>query len=807
MRHSRFQSQRGSVLLVALCFVTVLGISLASYIAVCSRAMQISNRTYQAGLSRQLAEAGLEEALRAFNKNDWSDWTNGVTADWTVSGTTATCTLTFPNGQFGQGATGSVKIRIDNYNANQLNSTWTSTANYRIGNLVNYGGVWYRATANGSNKTPSASTIYWTPEQTPIQHFWISGTAYVTGNMVSHNNAWYRCTSGHTSSTSNQPPNASYWLSIPTYTMDADLQYSNESLLNYYGTWYRWLSATGWDSAPPITWRWRIPQSYAVGDVVCYNAIWYRCILAHTSSASIYPTNASYWSSAATLAAAAAASYNWSSSHNYNLGDVVYRSGAWYRCILAHINQGPPNATYWSTAPLLPNTWESNRQYSQNDTVSHNGVWYLSLQNSNYGQNPATATSYWASSANTSYQWNSTSAYSIGSYRSYGGVWYRCVAGNTGQSPNNTTYWTASWAQASGVTTGAPVIYAEGTINLAGSGSTKTQLRATIAPAPLFPNAVASTSTLTITTGTGTVDSYDNSLGTTYASQIGNTSTNYSAVLAAASTLSITGTTAVKGYLAWPSPPAGISTDSTIYGPSSPLTPKMDTSRVSRSPFIPQFSTLPGPSLASAFGSANFLQGTQITSSYGSTISIGTAGATTPAVYYFNGSLDIGTNSGYDLTAINIVGPIKLYVNGNLRIRTGGAINITSTGSAEIHCTGYIRTYSGSPGFQNSTLDSKKLILISDSSSTSTTYLAAAPNPLPFYGLIYMPNTTATLGYDVRTGVQIYGAISAKKITFSSEATVHYDTSLRYAKISGVDQPYAITDWRELDGTERITLP
>ena len=769
--------------------------------------MQISNRTFQAGLSQQLAEIGLEEAMRAFNKNSWSDWSNGVTADWTVSGTTATCNLTFPSGQFGQGATGSVKIRIDNYNANQLNSTWASSANYRVGNLVNYGGVWYRATANGINKTPSGSTIYWTPEQTPIQHFWISGTSYVTGNMVNHNNVWYRCTSSHTSSTANQPSNASYWLTIPTYTMDADLQYSNESLLNYYGTWYRWMTATGWDSAPPITWRWRIPQAYLVGDVVCYNTIWYRCILAHTSSASIYPTNATYWSSAATLAAAAASSFNWSASHNYNLGDVVYRSGAWYRCILAHINQGPPSATYWSTAPLLSNTWESSRQYSQNDTISHNGVWYLSLQSSNYGQNPATATTYWASSANTSYQWNSTTAYSAGAYRSYGGVWYRCVSSNTGRSPNNTTYWTASWAQSSNVTTGAPVIYAEGTINLVGSGSVKTQLRANIAPAPLFPNAVASTSTLTITSGTGTVDSYDNSLGTSYASQVGNTSTNYSAVLAASSTLTISGTTSVKGYLAWPTPPAGISTDTTVYGPSSPLTPKVDTSRVSRSPFIPVFSTLPSPSLASAFGSGNFLQGTQIASSYGSTISIGTAGATTPAIYYFNGSLDIGTTAGYDLTAINIVGPVRLYVNGNLRIRTGGAINIASTGSAEIHCTGYIRTYSGSPGFQNSTLDPKKLILISDSSSTSTTYLAAAPNPLPFYGVIYMPNTTATLGYEVRTGVQIYGAISAKKVTFSSEATVHYDTSLRYTKISGVEQPFAITDWRELDGTERITMP
>src|SRR5205814_1328894 len=95
---------------------------------------------------------------------------------------------------------------------------------------------------------------------------------------------------------------------------------------------------------------------------------------------------------------------------------------------------------------------------------------------------------------------------------------------------------------------GAPVIYAEGTIAIPGSASIKTQLRAVVAPAPLFPNAVAAnSSTITANSG-GTVDSYDSTSGTTgsqgggttvggfsnsgtYAGQVG-TSTNYSAVIA-----------------------------------------------------------------------------------------------------------------------------------------------------------------------------------------------------------------------------------------------------------------------------------
>lgn len=39
----------------------------------------------------------------------------------------------------------------------------------------------------------------------------------------------------------------------------------------------------------------------------------------------------------------------WSNATNYVLHDVVTRLGRWYRCIQAHSNQQPPNATYWET--------------------------------------------------------------------------------------------------------------------------------------------------------------------------------------------------------------------------------------------------------------------------------------------------------------------------------------------------------------------------------------------------------------------------------------------------------------------------
>lgn len=783
MKHSQSQSRRGSVLLVALCFVTVLGISLASYVAVCSRAMQISNRTAQTGLSRQLAEMGLEEALRAFNKNDWSDWTNGSAVDWTVSGTTATATLTFPAGTFGQGVTGSVKIRVDNYNAAQLSSTWVSGTSYRTSDTVNYGGTWYRCVRPTSSQVPNgfANMAYWVP--TPIQSFWNAGNTYKAEDVVYYTttNTWYRCILAPT--TGQVPTDTTYWTAISKISLDSGYSSINGELLMYYGTWYRYNS--GWYSMPTNTpiasWIWRSTSyNYSFNDLVWYGAtpVWYRCVVPHTSSGSILPTNTAYWENA--LASASnTGSWAWSSAATYNLNDVVYRSGSFYRCILAHSNQGPPNATYWSTAPLRSTAWDSGRQYSVNDTVSHRGVWYR-CTTANNGSNPASSGN-WSSTANS--PWSSTTAYTTSSYVSYGGVWYRCILANTGQSPNNSTYWTAL---------GAPVVYAEGTINLAGSGSARTQLRATIAPAPLFPNAIAARTNLTISGG-GTVSSYDFATDPTAASP------GYSAVLASTGTtnpaMTVTSTT-VNGYVAAPSATTTPFAPMWSYGGSAVVKGAavgtgIDATRVSRSPYIPVFDiqTVPGGTMLST-----------------TTATLGTAGATTPSIYYYNNAGSVNMRLNGATTKITVVGPVILYVAGNFRIdgNTGAKLIITPTGSLRLVVGRDFNIESTGGGIDNQTSDPSKLTVLCSRSGTDTFVYAATAQP--FYGTIYIPNSSSTL--TIGSGVSIYGAISAQNITFSGNANVYYDTSLRYAVTSGVDQPYGITEWRELtDSIELATMP
>ncbi|AOS44462.1 hypothetical protein Verru16b_01524 [Lacunisphaera limnophila] len=831
---NRHLSARGAVLLVTLCFVAVLAIILGSYIAVCNRAMQLSNRSFQSDLSRQLAESGIEEALRAFNKNDWGDWASGgMNIDWTLDTTNkrATATITYPTTKFGQGVTATVKLRVDNYDVNVLPSAWTTTTNYLPGNIVSYtDGIWYRATTTQLNKVPGSASSYWIQESSPASAdmTWVAGSTYYNGKMVLRSGALYRCkfAGSHVASLSNAPGNTTYWALVPYFSSASDLQYTNESVLHYLNAnWYRYNS--GWDGNLPSgsgwTTRWFFSNAttYYLGDVVRSSTTWYRYINA-SSSAGNAVSNTSYWRTSQSLAATAAADWNWNSAFNYNIGDVVYSSSRWYRCLVANINKSPStNPTYWSVSPRLTTDWEPYRQYSSNDLVFHNGVWYLSLLNTNINQNPTSATAYWigANTSNTSYLWNSTTAYSANAYRSYDGVWYKCLVGNTGELPGNTTYWTATWAQSSGISTGAPMLYAEATVNLGDRTTSRIQLRAPVTRASLFPNAIGASSTLTITGGTGTIDSYNSALGTSYASQIG-TSTNYSAVVAAGSAeaagtttlLTIGNGTTVNGYVSTPSsstspfaPRTSLGSSATVKSATSPVSPTVDLTRLSRSPYVPQFSTWPAPDIATAFANSNFPAGIVLPTNPAGTVTIGSAGSVTPSVYYYNGSLDVASSGSYEMATLAINGPVILYLNGNLRLRTGGSVIVRETGSLEVHASGGIRIDEASNGIDNQTLDPQKVFLLSDSSGTTTQYYADTTNP--FYGVIYAPNTTATLGVDIRTGVTIYGAISARKITFSSEANLHYDTALRYATFGGVDQPYTVTQWRELPVTERATMP
>lgn len=697
----RLSSPRGSVVLIALSCVTVLGIAMVAFLAVSNTSMRLSNRGYAKAVSKNLAEMGLERALRSFSANTFSSWT-------LTGGTTATRTLTIAATNYDtSGITATVNIRVEHYRDTKKAVLWSDRTAYAANDFVWYQGVWYLCTTTPPTYDPPNAS-YWAAVAA-----WNSATSYTTGTYVVLGGTTVYCC--HVANSNRNPStNATYW-SVYNPASNPSIAY---------------------DSA----------KIYVVGDVVSSSGTFYRRILAQG------PWETANWK---------AAPDNWSPQANYRIGNFVLYGGNAYRCLADNINQVPPASganTYWS-APVQVAPWNVATTYVVDDVVVS------------------------------------------------GGLAYRCIANHAGQVPPDTTAWLS-----------APVIYSEGIAQLPDGViyDTKTQLRAMLAPAPLFPNALGATTDI-VMASTGSIDSYNSVLGTygqtSAPFSAGSPNTGSSAVVAGGDTTSTSvaiGNMRIRGYVAAPSssnspylPLTSNSTSGVVTSTASgtPTTP-IDPTRLSRSPYIPQFD------IKSVTGS-NLLPNNTTVLDYGST-TLGTPGATSPSIYRITDTGYAGQSGLYLANSTDILtisGPVILYVVGTV-YTSNGKIVILPGGSLEIYFTGQLWIGSSTTsGIQNLTQDPRKCFMAGTSTGNSAgSHYYWTTMPLTFTTL-YMPSAY------VRTwsNVPFYGAISASNIGFPNAGVAfHYDTALRTAGAIGtfIDGPYITSEVRELiDSTERVTLP
>lgn len=104
--------RRGSVLIVALLLAALIAVALGSYINLNLTSARLSKRTFNGYAALNLAEAGAEEAVWAFNRATsgdgaaWNGWTPGGSAAWQK----------FSNFDYGANTKGWVKVYVDNTN-------------------------------------------------------------------------------------------------------------------------------------------------------------------------------------------------------------------------------------------------------------------------------------------------------------------------------------------------------------------------------------------------------------------------------------------------------------------------------------------------------------------------------------------------------------------------------------------------------------------------------------------------------------------------------------------------------------------
>ncbi len=300
-----------------------------------------------------------------------------------------------------------------------------------------------------------------------------------------------------------------------------------------------------------------------------------------------------------------------------------------------------------------------------------------------------------------------------------------------------------------------------------GTVQTRT-LTSTSERASLFTNAVAATTGRVRFRSAGSVDSYDSTLGT-YASQ----TPGFSAIISSGSTSTSSATVQltnaqIKGYVATLSTGPSYSTSAKLVGPSTAATTKIDTTRISTSPYQATFDEVVPTGAGDILPSGN--------------ATIGTAGATATAIYYGSNLSLTGTQT------LTVDGPVAIVLTGDLYLANTAKIRITANGSLRLHVAGDITI--GGNGIQNDTLLPKNLVILSTGNPYDTYTMATNT---AFHGVIYTPVSSFT----VSNSQTIYGAIVAKAVTFNASPVIHYDVSLRTTVLPGLDIPFAVANWRE----------
>ena len=328
------------------------------------------------------------------------------------------------------------------------------------------------------------------------------------------------------------------------------------------------------------------------------------------------------------------------------------------------------------------------------------------------------------------------------------------------------------------VTGATRVLTVTGTTTM-GDGTTSSRtLSSSTVPAALFVNAVAGTTGTVAFSSAGSADSYDSSLGDYTAQTPGFSAFIASSAVATSSATVSLVNAQIKGYAAslYSGGPS-YSSSAQLLGPTTPGGTKIDTSRISTSPYQPVFD------LKTPTGTGTTL----FNPTTNTTVTIGVSSDTSPRLYYCSGLDMTGT------TKVIVNGPVQLVMTGGGAFYIGlhggtPSFQVNATGSLEVFTTGDIAIYGG--GITNASKLPKNVAIY----GTNALTVPDLNTTTPFYGVIYTPTGNFTVDNDAT----IYGAIVAKKVAFISSApVVHYDLNLRQTSFAGIDTPFTVSNLNE----------
>jgi len=243
---------------------------------------------------------------------------------------------------------------------------------------------------------------------------WVTGTDYTKDDVVKYGGSSYVCLRGHTASAgfytdiNYTVPGSSPIIASPAWTFMTkgttwrsdwvtSRQYNVGDIVQYGGNTY--LCLAGHTSAVTFVadtakWEiyvvsvsWKGPYTnnvrYAVGDIVRYGGIVYKCITEHTSTSDRLEPQIANW----TIYYSNVDAFNtWTQLTAYKVNDLVKYGGSIWKCVTAHTGELAFTADRWRVELYgyqFGNDWASLTLYQIGDVVRYGGYLYYSQINNN----------------------------------------------------------------------------------------------------------------------------------------------------------------------------------------------------------------------------------------------------------------------------------------------------------------------------------------------------------------------------------------------------------------------------------------
>lgn len=343
----------------------------------------------------------------------------------------------------------------------------------------------------------------------------------------------------------------------------------------------------------------------------------------------------------------------------------------------------------------------------------------------------------------------------------------------------------AIYVRADGANGTNPVITAAGVITIPNQPTIVKQLRISgTGTRHLFANSIVAKSSVTFS-GVADIDSYDSQIGPW------NAATNRSdrATVATNSTVQLSGSAYVYGYVATGGTPPSVGGAGRIYGVTSPALPLVDPSRV-RTDFNTNLSDAVAPAWA-AISLGNIT--TSVTLPRG-----GDAVSANGRYLYTASRIDLG-----GVATLTINGPVDLISTGELTLGNSARILLNNVGgvSLNVYCPQTIDL--AGTGLVNNTRNPARATLWGTKPSPGTQTIEIRSSA-PFVGTVYAPNANVQLS----GSTSLSGALIARSVAVSASGVIHYDVRLSSAVITGGPNPnsnsalgaaVAVGSWSELN--------